>query len=72
MAEERILRGVLRECARALAAAQSKVLDLLLSDLTSSGDFGDDCVTQMRMLTTNSGQEIDHIQCLRVLLPFLH
>ena len=43
----------------ALAASQSKALDLLVSDLTSSGDCGDDCATQMRMLTMNSGQNID-------------
>jgi CheY-like chemotaxis protein len=44
----------------ALAAAQSKALDLLVSDHTGSGNFGDDCATQMRMMTMNSGQEIDH------------
>jgi hypothetical protein len=56
----------------ALAAAQSKALDLLVSDLTSSGDFGDDCATQMRVLTTNSGEEIDDAYQEERLLALLH
>lgn len=43
----------------ALTAARSKVPDLLLSDVTT-GISGSDCASQMRMITMNRSQEIDH------------
>jgi CheY-like chemotaxis protein len=42
----------------ALADAQSKALDSLVSGVTSTGYFGG--CAQMRMLIKNGGQEIDH------------
>ena len=43
----------------ALAAARSKAPDLLVSDVTA-GISGIDCASQMRMITMNRSQEIDH------------
>jgi hypothetical protein len=44
----------------ALTAARSKAPDLLVSEVTSPGIFGIDFATQMRMVTMNRSQEIDH------------
>jgi hypothetical protein len=44
----------------ALAVARLKALGLLVANDTSPGDFGGNCATQMRMLTMNSGEEIEH------------
>ena len=43
----------------ALTAARSKAPDLLVSDVTT-GISGIDCASQMRMITMNRSQEIDH------------
>jgi hypothetical protein len=44
----------------ALTAARSKAPDLLVSNVTSPGIFGIDFASQMRMITMNRSQEIDH------------
>jgi hypothetical protein len=44
----------------ALAVVRSKARGLLIANDTSTGDFGGDYATGVRMLTMNSGEEIEH------------